>query len=36
MTFDKGPASSARIYIEIKDDLSGETSQIHVRIIEIK
>jgi hypothetical protein len=36
MTFDKGPASSARIYIEIKDDLSGETSQIHVRTIEFK
>ena len=36
MTFDKGPASSARIYIEIKDDLSGETSQIHVSTIEFK
>jgi hypothetical protein len=34
--FDKGPATSARIYIEIKDNVSGQSSQIHVRTIEIK
>ncbi len=34
--FDKGPSTSARIYIEIKDNLSGESSQIHVRTIEFK
>jgi hypothetical protein len=36
MTFDRGPSKSARIYIEIKDNLSGESSQIHVRKIEFK
>jgi hypothetical protein len=36
MTFGKGPATSARIYIEIKDDLSGVNSQIHIRTIEFK
>lgn len=36
MTFDNGPSKSARIYIEIKDNLSGEKSQIHVRQIEFK
>jgi hypothetical protein len=36
MTFDKGPAKSARITIEIKDNLSGESSAIHVRTIEFK
>jgi hypothetical protein len=34
--FDKGPASSIRIYIEIKDNISGQSSQIHVRTIEFK
>jgi hypothetical protein len=34
--FDRGPATSARIYIEIKDNVSGQSSQIHVRTIEIK
>jgi hypothetical protein len=34
--FDNGPASSERIYIEIKDNTSGETSQIHVRTIAFK
>jgi hypothetical protein len=36
LTFDRGPAWSARIDIEIKDNRSGETSQIHVRTIEFK
>jgi hypothetical protein len=36
MPFDNGPAIASRIYIEIKDDLSGETSQIHVRTIQFK
>jgi hypothetical protein len=36
ITFDKGPVSSARIYIEVKDDLSGDTSQIHIRTIQFK
>lgn len=35
-TFDKGPTKSSRIYIEIKDNLSGESSQIHVREITFK
>jgi hypothetical protein len=34
--FDKGPSTSARIYIEIKDNVSGESSQIHLRTIEFK
>ena len=34
--FDKGPAVSARIYIEIKDNSSGDSSQIHVRTIQFK
>lgn len=33
MDFDKGPSKSERIYIEIKDNVSGESSQIHVRQI---
>jgi len=36
MDFDKGPAKSSRIYIEIKDNISGESSQIHVRTIGFK
>jgi hypothetical protein len=36
INFDKGPAKSARIYIEIKDNTSGDTSQIHVRTINFK
>ncbi|MBL8080325.1 MAG: hypothetical protein JNM55_20310 [Anaerolineales bacterium] len=36
LTFDKGPTRSSRIYVEIKDNLSGESSQIHVREIEFK
>jgi hypothetical protein len=36
MTFDKGPAKSVRIYIEIKDNNSGNSSQIHVRTIQFK
>lgn len=36
MTFDKGPAKSERIYIEIKDNTSGDKSQIHVRTIQFK
>jgi hypothetical protein len=34
--FDKGPATSERIKIEIKDNLSGDESQIHVRTIQFK
>jgi hypothetical protein len=33
---DRGPETSTRAYIEIKDELSGESSQIHVRTIEFK
>ena len=36
INFDKGPQVSSRIYIEVKDNTSGETSQIHVRSIDIK
>jgi hypothetical protein len=36
MDFGDGPATSARIYIEIKDNVSGETSQIHIRTIQFK
>ena len=36
MIFDKGPAKSGHVTIEIHDDTSGETSQIHVRTIELK
>lgn len=36
LNFDQGPARSARIYLEIKDNTSGETSQIHVRTVQIK
>jgi hypothetical protein len=36
MNFDKGPVKSARITIEIKDNTSGDTSQIHVRTIQFK
>jgi hypothetical protein len=31
--FDRGPAQSDRIEIEIKDNISGETSAIHIRTI---
>ncbi len=34
--FDKGPKISSRIKIELKDDISGEYSEIHVRTLEIK
>ncbi|MEI7846106.1 MAG: hypothetical protein WCK35_09910 [Chloroflexota bacterium] len=34
--FDNGPTEFSRIYIEIKDDTSGNISQIHVRTIEFK
>ncbi len=36
MTFENGPVQAARVFIEIRDDTSGDTSQIHVRTIEIK
>jgi hypothetical protein len=36
MNFDKGPTLAARIYIQIKDNLTGDSSQIHVRTIEFK
>jgi hypothetical protein len=36
INFDKGPAKSGRIYIEIKDNNSGNSSQIHVRTILFK
>jgi hypothetical protein len=36
MTFDRGPAQSSRIYIEVYDELSGQTSQIHVRGINFR
>lgn len=36
MFFDKGPAASGRITIEIKDNSSGDSSQIHVRTIQFK
>jgi hypothetical protein len=36
LDFEEGPAQSERIYIEIKDNLSEETSQIHVRTIQFK
>jgi hypothetical protein len=36
INFDKGPSQSSRIYIEIKDNLSGDSSQIHVRTIQFK
>jgi hypothetical protein len=34
LNFDKGPEKSSRIYIEIRDNTTGETSQIHVRTIQ--
>ena len=34
--FDQGPAKSERITIEIKDNSSGDSSQIHVRTIQFK
>lgn len=34
--FDKGPEKASRIEIEIKDNLSGETSSIHLRTIQFK
>ena len=36
INFDKGPELSGRIDIEVKDNLSGETSQIHIRTIQFK
>jgi hypothetical protein len=36
LNFDRGPAQAARIYLEIKDNTSGETSQIHVRTVQFK
>jgi hypothetical protein len=36
IVFDRGPSSSQRITIEIKDNNSGESSQIHVRTIQFK
>ena len=36
INFDQGPVKSARITIEIKDNTSGDTSQIHVRTIQFK
>ena len=36
ITFENGPTTSARIYIEVNDDLSGDTSQIHIRTIQFK
>lgn len=36
INFDQGPALSARIKIELKDEISGEFSEIHVRTLEIK
>ena len=35
MNFDRGPDQVSRIYIEIKDELSGVTGQVHVRTIQI-
>lgn len=34
--FDKGPEKASRIEIEIKDNLSGETSSIHLRTVQFK
>ncbi len=36
INFDRGPEKSARIEIEVKDNISGETSQIHLRTIQFK
>jgi hypothetical protein len=36
ITFENGPAKSSRIEIEIKDNLSGETSSIHWRTLQFK
>jgi hypothetical protein len=36
MNFNQGPAKSGRIYIEIRDNTSGDTSQIHVRTIQFE
>lgn len=36
MLFDKGPQKSSRVEIEVKDNLSGETSSIHIRTIQFK
>ncbi len=36
ITFDKGPDKSERIEIEVKDNVSGETSSIHIRTILFK
>lgn len=36
INFDNGPARSGRIKIEIKDNTSGDTSQIHIRTIQLK
>lgn len=34
ITFDKGPETSERIEIEVRDNTSGDTSQIHLRTIQ--
>jgi hypothetical protein len=36
IVFDRGPEKSERIEIEIKDNISGETSSIHLRTIQFK
>ena len=36
MSFENGPPKSDRITLEIHDDTSGETSQVHVRSIDFK
>ncbi len=36
INFDKGPGKSSRVEIEVKDNLSGETSSIHIRTILFK
>jgi hypothetical protein len=36
ISFDRGPEKAQRIYIEVKDNMTGETSQIHLRTILFK
>jgi MFS family permease len=36
IVFDRGPEKSERIYIEVKDNVTGETSQIHLRTIQFE
>jgi hypothetical protein len=36
IVFDRGPEKSQRIDIEVKDNLTGDTSQIHLRTILFK